>query len=309
MVSSRCVKVFTGRSCVNFTKSLVEYLGVQLGNIEVGNFSDGEIRVELKESVRNCVCFIVQSTCPPVNENLLELLIVADTLKRAGACKIIAAIPYFGYARQDRGSRDYEPITAKLVADLLVTSGISEIVTVDLHVPQISGFFNIPVTVLNGQEILAGFVKKSVVQERDDFVIVAPDLGSLKRARNFSSLLGDFPVVVVNKVRDRVNECRVTEQFGSVKGKNAILVDDIIDTAGTICAAVDKLISHGSSEIYVCASHGLFSGAACEKINNRNIKGLFLLDTVPLKCAALKTKVKVVPFYEKFGEAMKRLVS
>ena len=274
--------------------------------MSVKKFSDGEISVSLDESVRNCTCFIVQSTCPPVNDNLMELLVMADSLRRSGAKKIVAVIPYFGYARQDRKAKERDPITAKLVCDLITASGINEIITVDLHVPQIEGFFNIPVTQIEGQSVLANHMKNVLEDNKDDFLVISPDLGSVKRAKKFSADLGDLPVVIVNKNRKKANECEVADIIGEVKGKKVIILDDMIDTAGTLVKVADFLYSKGAEKIFACATHGVFSGEALKKINESKINTVFILDTIPFENISCK-KIKVLSIDETLGEKIREM--
>lgn len=302
------VKVFAGSSCTVLAKGLSSFLELPLGDALVGRFSDGEIAVSLNENVRNCACVIVQSTCAPVNDNLMELLVFADALKRAGAGRILAVVPYFGYARQDRISKNYEPITAKLVANLISVSGISEVLTVDLHVPQLVGFFDIPVTVLNGQRFLAACIKDFMINEISDFVVVSPDLGSLKRAKFFSSLLGNLPVVVVDKVRSKANECGINGIFGDVANKKVLIVDDIVDTAGTLCNVASALVSRGAKSVYACATHGVLSGPARDRLNGSNIETVFLLDTIPLALGNTVKKLKFFSVCGDLGSALKNML-
>lgn len=302
------VKVFAGNSNVCLAEKIANSLNLTLGKMEIKKFKDGEIFLRLKENIKNTYCFIVQSICFPANDNLMEMLIMADSLKRAGAKKIIAVIPYFGYARQDRRARENDPITAKLVADLITAAGIREVLTVDLHVPQIEGFFNIPVTEIKGQNILAKYVKDNFVKNFKDFCVVAPDLGAVKRAKKFSCELGDLPLIVVNKFRKKVNECEVTEVIGEVKGKNLIILDDMIDTANTIVRVAASLKERGAKSIFACATHGVFSGDALEKIEKSEIDSSLILDTIPVY-KEITEKLKVISVYEAISEKIKEIVS
>lgn len=302
------IKVFAGNSNVCLAEKIANFLHLSLGKMEIKKFKDGEIFLRLNENVKNFYCFIVQSTCFPANDNLMEMLIMADSLKRAGAKKIIAVIPYFGYARQDRRARENDPITAKLVADLITAAGVEEVLTVDLHVPQIEGFFNIPVTEIKGQSILAKYVKDNFVKNFKDFCVVAPDLGAVKRAKKFSCELGDLPVVIANKFRKEANECEVTEIIGEVKDKNLIILDDMIDTANTIVKVAASLKERGAKSISACATHGVFSGVALEKIEKSEINSMLVLDTIPVYQKNTE-KIKVVSVYEEIGKKIKEIVS
>jgi len=301
------VKLFAGNSNVCLAEKIANFLHLSLGKMEIKRFKDGEIFLGLKEKVKNFYCFIVQSTCFPANDNLMEMLIMADSLKRAGAKKIVAVIPYFGYARQDRRARENDPITAKLVADLITAAGIEEVLTVDLHMPQLEGFFNIPITQIEGQGTLAKYVKKKFTKNFRDFCVVSPDLGAVKRAKKFSCELGDLPLIIVNKFREKVNECEITEIIGEVEGKNLIILDDMIDTANTIVKVADSLKKRGAKSIFACATHGVFSGNALEKIDKSAINTVLTLDTIPV-AKKNTAKLKVVSVYEEIGKEIKEII-
>ena len=251
------IKIFTANSNPSVAYQISDCLGLSLGKSNVNTFSDGEIGVSLHESVRGSDCFIVQSTCNPVNNNLMELLIMIDAMKRASAARITAVIPYFGYARQDRKAKARDPISAKLVADLITTAGADRVLTMDLHAPQIQGFFNIPVDHMLGAPLIASFLRKKIDSHVDDYVVVSPDLGSVTRARSFATKLG-CPIAIIDKRRQKANVSEVMNIIGDVKGKKIILVDDMIDTAGTLCNAAEALIEKGgATEIFACATHAV----------------------------------------------------
>lgn len=276
-----------------------------LGNADVGMFSDGEIAVNLNEPVRGSDVYIVQSTSYPVNDNLMELLIMIDAFKRASAARITAVMPYFGYARQDRKSKARDPISAKLVADLLETAGADRVLTMDLHAAQIQGFFNIPVDHLLGGTTLAHYYLDKF-ETRDDVVVVSPDLGSVTRARNFASKL-DVPIAIIDKRRPKPNVSEVMNIIGDIKDKRVILVDDMIDTAGTICNGANALAERGAKEVYACCSHGVLSGPAMERIEKSAIKELLTLDTIAIPAEKISGKIKTSTVAPLFAEAIRRI--
>ena len=301
------IKIFTANSNPMVAKRIAECLGLPLGKSEVGTFSDGEIAVSLFESVRGSDCFIVQSTCSPVNNNIMELLIMIDAMKRASAARITAVIPYFGYARQDRKAKARDPISAKLVADLITTAGADRVLTMDLHAPQIQGFFNIPVDHLVGAPTLASFLRGRIGRDNEEYVVVSPDLGSVTRARNFASRLG-CPLAIIDKRRQRANVCEVMNIIGDVKGKKVILVDDMIDTAGTLCNGAAAIIEKGGAlEVTAAATHGVLSGPAIERIADSPIKELILLDTVPVTGERKLDKMTILSVAPLFAEAIERI--
>lgn len=303
------IKVFTANSNPGVAIQIAECLGIELGRSDVSTFSDGEISVSLHESVRGSDCFIVQSTCDPVNNNIMELLIMIDAMKRASAARITAVIPYFGYARQDRKAKARDPISAKLVSDLLTTAGADRVLTMDLHAPQIQGFFNIPVDHLLGAPLLSSFLRKKIGNAVDEYTVVSPDLGSVTRARSFATRLG-CPLAIIDKRRQRANVSEVMNIIGDVKDQKIILVDDMIDTAGTLCNAAKALIEKGgATEVYACATHGVLSGHAVERIKNSPIKELILLNTVPIQEEKLLDNFKVLSVAPLFAEAIERIYS
>jgi ribose-phosphate pyrophosphokinase len=286
---------------------IAEALGLPLGRAEVTTFSDGEISVSIPESVRGSDVFVVQPTCEPVNNNIMELLIMLDALKRASAGRITAVMPYFGYARQDRKAKAHDPISAKLVADLIATAGADRVLTMDLHAPQIQGFFNIPVDHLHGVPILVPYYKHKFGHGCKDVVIVSPDIGSVTRARSFAQRF-DVPIAIVDKRRHRANVCEVMNIIGDVKDKKVILVDDMIDTAGTLCNAAKALLEiGGAAEIYACATHGVLSGPAIKRIEESPIKELIILDTVPLSPKKQIDKIVMLSIAPIFAEAIERI--
>lgn len=275
------IKIFSAGASESMAQRICECLGLGLGKCEVGRFSDGETSVSLLESVRGSSCFIVQSTCAPVNDNLMQLLIMIDAMKRASAGCITAVVPYFGYARQDRKAKARDPISAKLVADLISTAGADRVVSMDLHASQIQGFFNIPVDHLLGAPILGRYMKERVGQDEGEYVVVSPDLGSVTRSRNFAARIG-CPLAIIDKRRQRANESEVMNLIGEVRGKRVILVDDMIDTAGTLCNAAKAVMEHGAKSVTACASHGVLSGSALERLRESPIEEVILLDTIEL---------------------------
>jgi len=296
-------KVFTGNANIELAEEIASIMGKPLGKSEVSCFSDGEISVNLLEMVRGLDCYIVQSTCNPVNNNLMELLIMIDAMKRASAGRINAVIPYYGYARQDRKAKARDPITAKLVADLVVAAGADRVVTMDLHASQIQGYFNIPVDHLVGAPILVKYFKQ---KNLEDLVIVSPDHGSVTRARNIAHVL-DCPIAIVDKRRNKPNESEVMNVIGDIDGKTAVLVDDLIDTAGTITNAADALMNLGAKEVYACATHPVLSGKAIGRIKESSIKEMVVLNTVPIPPEKQIKKIKVLSVAPLFAEAMMRI--
>jgi ribose-phosphate pyrophosphokinase len=302
----RNIKVFTGNSHTQLAQDIADILGVPLGKSKVSTFSDGEISVDINETVRGNDVFIVQSTSSPVNNNLMELLIMIDAFKRASAGRITAVIPYYGYARQDRKVKSRDPITAKLVADLLTAAGAHRILTMDLHAAQIQGYFNIPVDHLLGAPILAEhFISKGLI-DQEDVVVVSPDLGSVTRARKFADNL-HAPIAIIDKRRPKANVSEIMNIIGDIDGKRCILIDDMIDTAGTIANAANALIDLGAKNVYACCTHGVLSGPAMDRINNSAIEELVLLNTIPLKEDMETTKIRSISVAPLFAEAIKRI--
>ncbi|MCX5850558.1 MAG: ribose-phosphate pyrophosphokinase [Deltaproteobacteria bacterium] len=298
------LKIFSGNSNIKLAQEICNKLNVKPGIAEVSAFSDGETRVEIDENVRGMDVFIIQSTCPPVNITLMELLIMIDALKRASADRIIAVIPYYGYARQDRKVVPRAPITAKLVADLLTMAGSSRVLSVDLHAGQIQGFFNIPVDNLFATPMLLDYVRKHYPE---DIVIVSPDTGGVVRARAFARRLG-AALAIVDKRRDAPNESEVMNIIGSVKGKKVIVLDDMIDTGGTLVQAASALKAEGALEVSACCTHPVLSGPAIERIEESELKEIIVTDTIPLNEKARKCKrIKILSIAGLLSEAIKRI--
>lgn len=273
------IKVFSLNSNLPLAKEIAKDIGVELGKCSVTRFSDGEIQINIEESVRGCNVYVIQSTSQPVNENIMELLIMIDALKRASAKTINVVMPYYGYARQDRKARAREPITAKLVATLLETAGANRVLCLDLHAPQIQGFFEIPTDHLMGVPILADYFKQKELG--GDIVVVSPDHGGVTRARKMAERL-KAPIAIIDKRRPRPNVAEVMNIVGNIEGKIAILIDDIIDTAGTITLAANALAENGAKEVYACCTHPVLSGPAIERIQNSKIKKLVVTNSIAL---------------------------
>lgn len=297
------IKLFAGNSNRALAEFIAKALKLPLSEVEVGRFSDGEISVHISETVRGRDVFIIQSTCSPVNENLMELLIMIDAARRASAGRITAVIPYFGYARQDRKARSRDPITAKLVADIITSAGADRVLTMDLHAPQIQGFFDIPVDHLLGGPILYKHFANMV---DDDFMVVSPDVGSVSRARNVATKL-NCPMAIVDKRRPKANQIEVMNIIGDVKDKKCLIVDDMIDTAGTICQGAEALFNNGAKEIYACCSHAVLSGPAIERIQNSHITKLVVLDTIPLTEEKKIGKIEVLSVAKLFALAIENI--
>ena len=308
-VHGKDIKIFTGNSNPEVAKEIAAALGLPLGDSDVETFSDGEISVSIKETVRGSDVFVVQSTSTPVNDHLMELLIMIDAFKRASAGRITAVIPYMGYARQDRKAKARDPISAKLCADIITAAGADRVLTMDLHCPQIQGFFNIPVDNLLGVPILAPYFMDKVRENKEKYMVVSPDLGSVTRARNFAQKL-DVPLAIVDKRRQKANVSEVMNIIGDVRDKDVILVDDMIDTAGTLCNAAKAIIEIGGAKnVYACASHGVLSGPAIDRISNSVIKELVLLDTIALPVDKKIDKIKTLHVAPIFAKAIQRIYS
>jgi ribose-phosphate pyrophosphokinase len=301
------IKIFTANSNIAVAEQIAQELGLPVGKASVITFSDGEISVSIGESVRGSDVFVVQSTSRPVNNNLMELLIMIDAFKRASAGRITAVIPYYGYARQDRKSKARDPISAKLVADLITTAGADRVLTMDLHAAQIQGFFNIPVDHLLGVPVLAPYFINKFKDCHDEIIVVSPDLGSVTRARNFAARI-DAPLAIVDKRRQRANVSEVMNIIGDVKGKRVIIVDDMIDTAGTLCNAANAMIEKGGAkEVYACATHAVLSPPAIERIQNSVIKELVVLDTIAQTKDKQLDKITCLQIAPVFAEAIGRI--
>ncbi|ANS45552.1 ribose-phosphate pyrophosphokinase [Bacillus thuringiensis] len=297
------LKVFSLNSNKELAEQIAKHIGVGLGKCSVDRFSDGEVQINIEESIRGCDVFIIQSTSFPVNEHIMELLIMIDALKRASAKTINIVIPYYGYARQDRKARSREPITSKLVANLLETAGATRVITLDLHAPQIQGFFDIPIDHLMGVPILSDYFETKGLK---DIVIVSPDHGGVTRARKMADRL-KAPIAIIDKRRPRPNVSEVMNIIGNIEGKTAILIDDIIDTAGTITLAANALVENGASEVYACCTHPVLSGPAIERIQNSNIKELVVTNSIVLPEEKKIEKVHELSVAPLIGEAIIRV--
>lgn len=298
------LQLFAGTAHRQLAQKVAEYVNTPLGQVELGRFSDGEVSVSIRESVRGHDVFVVQPTCPPVNENLMELLILMDALKRASAARINAVIPYYGYARQDRKVRARDPITAKLVADLLQVAGAHRVVTVDLHAGQIQGFFNVPVDHLTAVPLIAEYL---LSRGLEDPVVVSPDAGGAIRARELSNRL-DADLAIIDKRRERANRVESMTLIGEVAGRDAILIDDLIDTAGTMTMGAALLKERGARRVFACGTHPLFSGPAVERLSKAPIEEIVVTDTIPLSAeAAALSHLKVLSVAPLIGEAILRI--
>jgi ribose-phosphate pyrophosphokinase len=303
------IKIFSGNSNPDLAHKICACLGVELGAARVRRFSDGEILVEINENVRGRDVYIVQSTCAPTNDNLMELLIITDALKRASAATITAVIPYYGYARQDRKAAPRTPITAKLVADLITTAGVDRVVTIDLHAGQIQGFFNIPVDNLYAAPVILNYLKDRFSGEQ--VVMVSPDAGGTERARAFAKRL-EYSLAVIDKRRSGPNVAEVMHLIGDVRDKIAIILDDMVDTAGTLTQAAKALKANGAKAVFACATHGVLSGPAIERINASDIEEIVLTDTIPDTIPGNSgdvetTKIRVLSVANLLAEAIRRI--
>ncbi len=299
------IKIFTGNSNKPLANEIAEKIGIPVGIANVGRFSDGETAVNIGEVVRGSDVFIIQSTCQPINDNLMELLVMIDAVKRASAGRITAVIPYFGYARQDRKARARDPISAKLVANLLTIAGADRILTMDLHAPQIQGFFDIPVDHLLGLPIIAEYFKEKFAS-MEDVVVVSPDVGSVTRSRKVAERL-DCPLAIIDKRRPKANVSEVMNIIGDIRNKKVILVDDMIDTGGTIVNGANALIEAGAKEVYASCTHGVLSGPAIQRISESAIKELVTLNTITLSEEKKIDKIKSLSVAGVFAEAIERI--
>lgn len=304
------IKVFCGNSNPTFAQGVCDELGVNLGRSEVKKFADGEVSVSVNETVRGCDVFVVQSTCNPVNDNLMELLIMMDAFRRASAGRITAVIPYFGYARQDRKAKGRDPISAKLVANMITAAGADRVLTMDLHAAQIQGFFDIPVDNMLGSPVFVKYYMNKFSEDRYDhnnFVVVSPDAGSVGRARNFAAKV-HMDLAIVDKRRQKANFCEVMNVIGDVKGKTCILFDDLVDTAGSLCNAAAALVEVGGAEkVYACASHGVLSGPALERLENSYIEELMVVNTIPMPAGYTGEKIRQLDVAPLFAKAINRV--
>lgn len=297
------LKIFTCNSNPKLAQQIADYIGVPLGDSVTKQFSDGEIQINLSESVRGCDVYVVQSTCDPVNDNLMELLVMVDALKRASAKSINVVIPYYGYARQDRKARSRDPITAKLVANLIETAGAHRVITMDLHATQIQGFFDIPVDHMLGVPILAQYFRSKKMQ---DVVVVSPDHGGVVRARKLADFL-NAPLAIIDKRRPEPNVSEVMNIIGDIKGKTAIIIDDIIDTAGTIVLGANALVEAGVKEVFACCTHAVLSGPAMQRLEDSPFKEVVITDTIPVKHENPTSKLRTLSVAPLLGEAIIRV--
>lgn len=298
------LKILSGTANPDLAKEVADYLELSVSPVKIQPFSDGEIYVQVQESVRGVDCFVVQSTCSPVNENLMELLIMLDALKRASAGRITVVMPYFGYARQDRKAAGREAITAKLVADLLTTAGADRVVALDLHAPQIMGFFNILVDHLYGSPVLIDYMNSLNLK---DVVLVSPDVGGVARARAFAKKLNDSPLAIIDKRRTKHNEAESLSLVGDVKGKVAIMVDDMVDTAGTLVKGAELLRREGAKSIIACSTHAVLSGPANKRLEDSCIEKLIVTNSIPHDPAKISKKIIQVSVAKLLGEAIARI--
>lgn len=308
-VHGKDIKIFSGNAYPKAAEEIAKSLGLPVGKCTVGHFSDGEVSVSLEESVRGSDVFIVQSTCNPVNDNLMELIIMIDAFKRASAGRITAVMPYFGYARQDRKAKARDPISAKVVANMLTAAGADRVLTMDLHAAQIQGFFDIPVDHLMGAPILTPYFQPIVHHHEDEYVAVSPDHGSVNRVRKFAEKL-DIPMAIIDKRRPKANVSEVMNIIGDVKGKKCIILDDMVDTAGTLCNAAKALVEVGGAlSVTACATHGPLSGPALQRIKDSVLDELVLLDTIPIADEKREEcgKITVLPVAPVFAEAIERI--
>jgi ribose-phosphate pyrophosphokinase len=298
------MKLFTGNANPELAREICNKLEVDLSVAEVRRFSDGEIFVEIGENVRGCDVFVIQPTCPPVNDHLMELVIMVDALRRASARRITAVVPYYGYARQDRKVAPRVPITAKVVAEMMMVVGVRRVLAMDLHAAQIQGFFNIPVDHLYAAPVLVKYIREEL---RNNIIMVSPDAGGVERTRAYAKRL-DADLAIIDKRRERANVAQAMNVIGDVKGKTCIMLDDMVDTAGTLCAAAEILMKAGAKDVYACCSHGVLSGPAIERLEKSQIKQLVVTDSIPLRGAAVGCKkIKVLSVAGLLGEAIKRI--
>lgn len=298
--------IFSGNAHLELAKTVAEHLRIPLGKADVGRFSDGEVAVEIKENVRGKDVFILQPTCSPTNDHLMEVMVMADALRRSSAGRITAVMPYFGYARQDRRSRSARvPISAKVVADMLSIVGIDRVMTVDLHADQIQGFFDIPVDNIYGTPVLLGDLKQ---KNYDNLVVVSPDVGGVVRARAMAKSLGGLDLAIIDKRRARANESQVMNIIGDVKGRHCVIIDDIADTAGTLCKAAAALKEQGATQVVAYITHPVFSGPAIDNIKNSPLDEIVVTDTIPLSDDAKAcTKIRQVSIAPMLAESLRRI--
>ncbi len=296
--------ILSGTANPELAREVADYLELTVAPVKISPFSDGEIYVQVQDSVRGLDCFVIQPTCSPVNENLMELLIVLDALKRASAGRITVVMPYYGYGRQDRKAAGREAITAKLIADLLTTAGAQRVVTLDLHAPQIMGFFNILVDHLYASPVLLEYIRSL---NQTDIVLVSPDVGGVSRARAFAKKLDDAPIAIIDKRRSAHNVAEVYSVVGDVRGKVAIMVDDLVDTAGTLVKGAELLKKEGAKAIYACATHAVLSGPANQRLDDSPIEKLIVTNSIPQDPKLISKKVTILSVAKLLGEAIARI--
>jgi ribose-phosphate pyrophosphokinase len=297
------MKIFSGNANFAMAEEIAEHLGMEVSRADVRKFSDGEIFIEIRENVRGTDSFIIQPTCTPVNDHLMELVIMADAMRRASARRITAVLPYYGYARQDRKVAPRVPISAKVVAEMLMAVGVRRVLCMDLHAGQIQGFFNIPVDHLYAAPVLIDYIRANF----DDFIMISPDAGGVERTRAFAKRL-NCGLAIIDKRRDRPNHSEAMHVIGDVKGKVAILMDDMVDTAGTLCNGANTLIENGAKEVHACCSHPVLSGPAVDRLSSSAIKSLVVTNTIPLRDNARACgKIKVLSVSALLAEAIRRI--
>lgn len=300
------IRVIAGNANRSLAEDIAKHLEIDLCETVIDTFADGEVSAKISESVRGQDVFVIQSTSKPVNDNLMELLVLIDALKRASAGRINAVIPYYGYARQDRKAKPREPITAKLVADMLTVAGAHRIITVDLHADQIQGFFNIPVDHLTGVKVIAKYMKDKIGDNEEDFVILSPDMGGVTRARKLAEYL-KLPIAIIEKRRPKPNQSEVMNIIGDIDGKNCIMIDDMIDTGGTICQAAEALKERGAKDIYGSATHGVLSNGAEDRLQNSVMKEFIITDTIEQLPENRRDKIKILPIGSLVAQCIKRV--
>jgi ribose-phosphate pyrophosphokinase len=304
MVRYKNIKIFTGNANPQLASEITEYLGMELSQASVTSFSDGEIRLSIGESVRGADCYIIQPTCTPVNDNLMELLIMIDALRRASAKRITAVLPYYGYARQDRKSKARDPITAKLIANLITQAGARRVLAVDLHAGQIQGFFDIPVDHLNAAPLLSDYFKRRL--DLKDVVVISPDIGGVGRSRALAESL-HIPLAIIDKRRPQPNVAEIMHIIGDVKDKRAIMLDDIIDTGGTIALGAETLLEFGAREVFACCTHAVLSGSAIQRLQESVLREIIVTNTIPLPKDKQIEKIKTLSIAPLIGEAIIRI--
>lgn len=299
-ITRKRLMIFSGRSYPELGRQIAGHLGISLGRVELKTFSNGELYVRYEESVRGCDAFVIQTCSEPINDHLMELLLMIDALNRASAKRISAVVPYYGYSRQDKKTLAREPISARLVADMIAVAGADRILTMDLHAGQIQGFFSGPVDHITAVPLLASYISRHV---KGDIVIVSPDAGRVKMAKKYSDHLG-VPMAILHKRRPGHNKAEVMHVIGEVKGKTAVLVDDMIDTGGTLAASSEALINEGASEVYACATHGIFSGPAKERLEKSALKKVVVTDTLPIPEERRSSKVEILSIASVFANTI-----